>query len=91
MATCSATVIYNNLYLRFLCDTGFWPGDLSETDHQEDLGVGVRIILKKDLQEVKWADVHRINMAYDRDGWRALLIAVINPWVPQKGGNFLKS
>jgi len=53
--------------------------------------VGVRIILKKDLQEVKWADVHRINMAYDRDGWRALLIAVINPWVPQKGGNFLKS
>ena len=47
LATCSATVIYSNLYLRFLCGTGFWWGDLSETNHQEGLGVGGRIILKK--------------------------------------------
>jgi hypothetical protein len=38
--------------------------------------------IKKDLQEVEWSGVHRIDLAHDRDRWRALLNAVMNPWAP---------
>ena len=34
--------------------TGFWQGTLRERDHLEGLGIGVRMILKIDLQEVGW-------------------------------------
>jgi hypothetical protein len=38
--------------------------------------------IKKDLQDVGWGGVHRIDLAHDRDRWRALLNAVMNPRVP---------
>jgi hypothetical protein len=32
-----------------------------------------------------------INLAKERDRWRALLNAIINHWVPQNAGKFLTS
>jgi hypothetical protein len=38
--------------------------------------------IKMDLQEVGWGDVDWIDMAKDRDRWRALVSAVMNLRVP---------
>jgi hypothetical protein len=57
--------------------TGFWCGDLRERDHLEDLGVDGRIILKWIFK--KWdGGIDWINLAQDRDSWRALVNAVMN-------------
>jgi hypothetical protein len=56
---------------------------LRERDHLEDLGVVVRIILKKDLHEVGWgAGGGWIDLAENRDRLLALVNAVMNFWVP---------
>jgi len=47
--------------------------------------------IKMDLQEVECVDMDWIEQAQDRDGWRELMNAVINIWVPQNAGNFLTS
>jgi hypothetical protein len=46
---------------------------------------------KMDLKEVEWGGVDWIDLAQDRDRWRALLNAVVNLRVPQNVGNFLTS
>jgi hypothetical protein len=38
--------------------------------------------IKIDLQEVGWAGMNWIDMAQDRDRWRAVVSAVMNLWVP---------
>jgi hypothetical protein len=57
---------------------------LRERDHLEDLGIDVRIILKLDLQEVGWGVGGRdwIDLAMNRVRLLALVIAVMNLWVP---------
>ena len=35
-----------------------------------------------DIQEVGWVGMHWIDLAQDRDRWRALLNAVMILWVP---------
>ena len=61
--------------------TGFWWGNLWGREHLEDLGLYRRIILIcifEELNEIKdW-----IDLAQDRDRWRALGNAVINLGVP---------
>jgi hypothetical protein len=44
-----------------------------------------------DLKEVGWGSVDWIDMAQDRDRWRAVVSAVMNLRVTQNAGNFLTS
>jgi len=48
-------------------------------------------IIKMDLQEVGRVGVDCIDLAQDRDRWRALVTAVMNLWVPYNAGNFWTS
>jgi hypothetical protein len=47
--------------------------------------------IKMDLQGVGFVGMDWIEVAQDRDRWRALVIAVMNIQVPQNAGNFLSS
>jgi hypothetical protein len=61
--------------------TGFWCGDLREGDHLGDPGVDGRIILKSILK--RWdGGMDWIELAEDRDRWRALVNAAMNLRVP---------
>ena len=60
--------------------TGFWWGNLRERDHWGDRSVDGRIILRWILRcdvGMDW-----IELAKDRDRWRALVNAVMNIRVP---------
>jgi len=35
-----------------------------------------------DLQEVRWGGMDWIDLAQHKDRWRALVNAMMNPWVP---------
>jgi hypothetical protein len=47
--------------------------------------------IKMDHQDAEWGGKDWINLAQDRDRWRALLNAVMNHWVPKNVGDFLTS
>jgi hypothetical protein len=56
----------------------------------EDPGVRWEDNIKMDLREVAWG-IHWIDLALDRDRWRALVNTVLNLSVPLNVGNFLTS
>ena len=45
--------------------------------------------IKMDFQEVEFGDMDWIDLAQDRDRWRALVNKVMNLRVPYNAGNFL--
>jgi hypothetical protein len=47
--------------------------------------------IKADLQEVRCGGRNCIELAEERDRWRALMNAVMNLWIPQYARNFLTS
>jgi hypothetical protein len=51
-----------------------------ERDHLKDQDVR-EVGMKMDLREIGWGGVEWIHLAQERDGWRALVNAVMNPWV----------
>jgi hypothetical protein len=57
--------------------TGFWCGNVRERDHLKDPGVDGRIILKFIL-EGRDGSLDWIDLAQDRDKWRAVVNAVMN-------------
>jgi hypothetical protein len=67
--------------------TGFWWGNLREGDHLEDPGGDGRIL--KWISERWGGGVDWIDLAQDRDRWRALVNAVMNIRFPQNARNFL--
>jgi hypothetical protein len=38
--------------------------------------------IKIDIREIGWDGLDRIDLAQDRDQWRALVKTVMNVWVP---------
>jgi hypothetical protein len=61
---------------------GYWSESQTERDHWEHLDVGGWTILKWILREIGWDGMDWIDLAQDRDQWRALLNTVMNLRVP---------
>jgi hypothetical protein len=59
---------------------GYWWEIQKERDHWEDQDVGGWTIM--DLRAIGCDDVDWIDMALDRDQWRALVNTVLNLRVP---------
>jgi hypothetical protein len=45
--------------------------------------------IKMDLREIGWGDVNWMNLAQDRDQWRALVSTIIKLGVSKNAGKFL--
>jgi len=62
--------------------TGFWWGILRGKSHLEDPGVDGRIILRYIFRKWNVESMDWIDLAQDKDKWRALLTAVMNLRTP---------
>lgn len=45
--------------------------------------------IKTELREIGWGAMDWIYLAQDRDLWRALVIMIMNLWLPSNAGKFL--
>jgi hypothetical protein len=70
--------------------TEFWWGNLRERDHLEDLSIDERITLKR-IFKLQDRRVEWIDLAKDKNRWRALMNTVMKYRLPQNEGNFLSS
>jgi hypothetical protein len=61
--------------------TGFWWGKLRVGDHLKDPGID-RIILKWIFERLDGGSMDWIDLAQDRDRWRAIVNAVMNLQIP---------
>jgi hypothetical protein len=64
---------------------GFWWGNLREGDHLKKPGVDGRITLKW-IFEKRYGCIYWIDLAHDRDRWRAHVNEVMNLQVPLMHG-----
>jgi hypothetical protein len=70
-----------HVWVRGEVRTGFWWGDLRESDHLKDLGIALSIILKWMFKT--WdGGVDWIAVAQDRVRWLALVKEVMKVQVP---------
>ena len=70
--------------------TEFWWGNLKERDHLEDPSLYQTMILRCVFKQ--WdAGMDWIDLAQDRDRWRAVVYAVMNLRFPYNTRNFLTS
>jgi hypothetical protein len=63
---------------------GYWWESRKEADHWEDQSLWWVDNIKMDLRERGSNGVNWIDLAQDRDQWRALLNTVMNVRVPKK-------
>jgi len=70
--------------------TGFWWGNVRERDNLEDTSINGKIVLKWIFRKLD-GGMDWIDLAQDRDRWRALVAAVMILWDPKNTGNFLTS
>jgi len=64
------------------CIQGFGWGNLRERDHLGDPGVAWKTILKRIFREGNLECMDWIELAQDRERWRALMSVVMNLRVP---------
>ena len=84
----SCIVWYVNIFFR-KWRIFVWLGKLKRRDHLRDAAHRWEENIKTDLQEVGCGFMDWIELAQDRDSWRAPVNAVMNLRVPQNVGNFL--
>ena len=66
--------------------TGLWWGNLRESDHWGDPDVDGRLILRWNFRKWEGGFGDWMELAQDRDRWRALVSRVMNFWVPKMRG-----
>ena len=71
--------------------TGFWRGNLGENRPFRRRRLRRENNIKMDIQEVGWGDRDWIDLARDRDKWRAVVNVVTNLRVPLNAENLLTS
>ena len=64
---------------------------MKERDHLGDPGLDGRVILRWIFRKWDVGGMDWIELAQDRDRWRAFVNAVMNLRVPSNAGNFLTS